>query len=143
MENKEKLFINGVDAYLEKVEYNLADTISNSESMKVSQLLDLIECNEKCIVIRMTREITSENDKDFYLSVSSIGKFYLDESSIKNFKDINEMHDYADDKKGFLVDKVQMGSVLSQIIANITGTFGRTPIILPAIINEKLIDAKE
>ena len=49
------------------------------------------------------------------------------------------MREYATNKMGFIVDKVQMGAVLTQLIANITGIFGRSPIILPPIINEDVM----
>ena len=114
----------------------------DSIEVNISQKLDLVKCNKKMIVIRMTRSIESEDSDEFKLVVSSIGKFYLEEKSFENFKSLEEMEEYANERKSFLVDKVQMGAVLTQIIANITGTFGRTPTILPPVINEKTFKNK-
>ena len=132
---KNKLFINGVDAYLENIDYKASG--KEYIQAKISQKLALIECNEELVTIRMTRSIQSEDE--FKLVVSCIGKFHLEKKSLKNFKNLEDMRQYASERMGYLVDKIQMGAVLTQIIANITGTFGRTPTILPPIINENTI----
>ena len=129
--SKDKLFINGVKVYLENIEYKSTDI--NNIQIKISQNLDLVSCNKDMIIIRMTRRIMSDKTDDFKLIVSSIGEFHLEERSMKN---LDEMEKYANERMGYIIDKVQMGSVMSQIIANVTGTFGRPPIILPAVINE-------
>jgi hypothetical protein len=132
--SKDKLFINGVKVYLENIEYKSTDI--NNIQIKISQNLDLVSCNKDMIIIRMTRRIMSDKTDDFKLIVSSIGEFHLEERSMNNFKNLDEMEKYANERMGYIIDKVQMGSVMSQIIANVTGTFGRPPIILPAVINE-------
>lgn len=132
--NKDKLFINGVKVYLENIEYKSTDF--NNIQIKISQNLDLVSCSKDMIIIRMTRKIMSDQVDDFKFIVSSIGEFHLEEKSMDNFKNLDEMKKYVNQRMGYIIDKVQMGSVMSQIIANVTGTFGRPPIILPAVINE-------
>ncbi|MEE1448677.1 hypothetical protein [Faecalitalea cylindroides] len=138
-ERKEKLLINRVSVFLEEIRFISKDDSSLPQELQVSQQLELVDCSEKCVVIRMKRTISSDQTDDYSLFVSSVGKFYLEENNYELFKNLDAMREYATNKMGFIVDKVQMGAVLTQLIANITGIFGRSPIILPPIINEDVM----
>lgn len=138
-DSKEKLFINGVNAYLENVNYSMKNNISNISKLELKQNIELIKCNEEVVVIRMTRSLNSDSH-EFELTVSCVGEYYIDKKSIDNFKDIEDMTKYTKTRMSYLVDKIQMGSYISQIIANLTGNFGRNPIIIPSILNEDTVN---
>lgn len=137
--NEKKLFINGVNSYLDNVLYSFDKIPKESEcNIQIQQIIELVECNNDLIVVKMTRKIKTEQFLDPFLTVSGIGEFHLTKDTIHNFKDLSEMESYAKTKVNYHVDKINMGSNLSQLIANITGMFGNIPIILPAIMNEEL-----
>lgn len=138
-DSKEKLFINGVNAYLENVNYSMKNNILNISKLELKQNIELIKCNEEVVVIRMTRSLNSDSH-EFELTVSCVGEYYIDKKSIDNFKDIEDMTKYTKTRMSYLVDKIQMGSYISQIIANLTGNFGRNPIIIPSILNEDTVN---
>ena len=50
---------------------------------------------------------------------------------MQNFDSIRDMEDYVEKRLDFLVDKVQMDAYLSQLIANVTGSFGNVPVVIP------------
>lgn len=137
MENKEKLFIENVNTYLEKAEFN-HDSITKEEvQLTISQRIDVLYCDEDSIKIKMVRSANPAGEDKHIVYVSAIAIFNLSRDSFNNFSNLSEMKEYVKQKAGFLVDKIQMGSELSKIIANLTGTFGNPPLILPPIMNEE------
>lgn len=140
MGNKEKLFIENVDTYLEKAIFN-RDSITEGEvQLTINQRIDVLDCDENKIKIKMIRCANPAGEEKHIVYVSAIAVFYLSKNSFDNFSDLSEMQEYVEQKAGFLVDKIQMGSELSRIIANLTGTFGSPPLILPPIINEETMN---
>lgn len=135
--NNNKLQIIGVNAYLENINYHSKEISYQESQVQITQNLSVISCTQEKIIIRMERSLKTENNKSAFLSISAIGEFYLDPTSKNNFKSITEMNEYANKRAKFLVNKIQLGSFLSQLIANITGIFGNTPVILPPIINSE------
>ena len=81
-------------------------------------------------VLQLTWQFGSENLNAPFLDISSIGEFYLSDKAMQNFDSIRDMEDYVEKRLDFLVDKVQMDAYLSQLIANVTGSFGNAPVVI-------------
>lgn len=137
MENKEKLFIESVNSYLEKAEFNKKNISEDEANLNINQKIEVLSCNEKDIKIRMSRNVYLSDEDKPIVYVSAIAIYVLSDNSFKNFSDLEEMREYVENKAGYLVDKIQMGSELSKIIANMTGTFGNPPLILPPVLNKE------
>uniref|UniRef100_UPI004028C78B hypothetical protein n=1 Tax=Holdemanella biformis TaxID=1735 RepID=UPI004028C78B len=122
------LQITGVNLYLESIKYSVEQVSTENENVHVSRLLEIVDCTETKISVRLRKELKSENLNAPSLDIFSIGEFYLSDKAMQNFDSIRDMEDYVENRLDFLVDKVQMDTYLSQLIANVTGSFGNTPL---------------
>ena len=111
------LQITGMNMYLESIRYSVEQVSKENENVQVSRLLEIVDCTETKISVR-------------FLDISSIGEFYLSDKAVQNFDSIRDMEDYVEKRLDFLVDKVQMDTYLSQLIANVTGSFGNAPVVI-------------
>lgn len=134
---KKKLMIIGADVSLDTAEFHHVSLPSKEDEMNVEQQIDIVECTETAIHLKMTRKVSTSKEHQVFVLASAVANFQVSEDSIEHFKDLEEMRAYVEKQAGILADQIQMGAELSRIIANLTGTFGRPPIILPPIINEK------
>ena len=126
------LQITGVNLYLESIKYSVEEASTENENVQVSRLLEIVGCTETKISVRLRKELKSEKLNAPFLDISSIGEFYLSDKAIQNFDSIRDMEDYVEKRLDFLVDKVQMDAYLSQLIANVTGSFGNVPVVIPS-----------
>lgn len=124
------LQITGMNMYLESVRYSVEQVSKENENVQVSRLLEIVDCTETKISVRLRKELKFENLNASFLDISSIGEFYLSDKAVQNFDSIRGMEDYLEKRLDFLVDKVQMDTYLSQLIANVTGSFGNMPIVI-------------
>jgi len=126
------LQITGVNLYLESIKYSVEQVSTENENVQVSRLLEIVDCTETKISVRLRKELKlkSENLNAPFLDISSIGEFYLSDKAMQNFDSIRDMEDYVEKQLDFLVDKVQMDAYLSQLIANVTGSFGNAPVVI-------------
>lgn len=126
------LQITGVNLYLESIKYSVEQVSTENENVRVSRLLEIVDCTETKISVRLRKELKlkSENLNAPFLDISSIGEFYLSDKAMQNFDSIRDMEDYVEKQLDFLVDKVQMDAYLSQLIANVTGSFGNAPVVI-------------
>lgn len=126
------LQITGVNLYLESIKYSVEQVSTENENVQVSRLLEIVDCTETKISVRLRKELKlkSENLNAPFLDISSIGEFYLSDKAMQNFDSIRDMEDYVEKRLDFLVDKVQMDAYLSQLIANVTGSFGNAPVVI-------------
>lgn len=122
------LQITGVNLYLESIKYSVEQVSTENENVHVSRLLEIVDCTETKISVCLRKELKSENLNAPFLDIFSIGEFYLSDKAMQNFDSIRDMEDYVENRLDFLVDKVQMDTYLSQLIANVTGSFGNTPL---------------
>ena len=107
------LQITGVNLYLESIKYSVEQVSTENENVQVSRLLEIVDCTETKISVRLRKELKSENLNAPFLDVSSIGEFYLSDKAVRNFDSIKDMEDYVENRLDFLVDKVQMDTYLS------------------------------
>ena len=126
------LQITGVNLYLESIKYSVEEASTENENVQVSRLLEIVGCTETKISGRLRKELKSEKLNAPFLDISSIGEFYLSDKAMQNFDSIRDMEDYVEKRLDFLVDKVQMDAYLSQLIANVTGSFGNVPVVIPS-----------
>ena len=126
------LQITGVNLYLESIKYSVEEASTENENVQVSRLLEIVGCTETRISVRLRKELKSEKLNAPFLDISSIGEFYLSDKAMQNFDSIRDMEDYVEKRLDFLVDKVQMDAYLSQLIANVTGSFGNVPVVIPS-----------
>ena len=126
------LQITGVNLYLESIKYSVEEASTENENVQVSRLLEIVGCTETKISVRLRKELKSEKLNAPFLDISSIGEFYLSDKAMQNFDSIRDMEDYVEKRLNFLVDKVQMDAYLSQLIANVTGSFGNVPVVIPS-----------
>ena len=126
------LQITGVNLYLESIKYSVEEASTENENVQVSRLLEIVGCTETKISVRLRKELKSEKLNAPFLDISSIGEFYLSDKAMQNFDSIRDMEDYLEKRLDFLVDKVQMDAYLSQLIANVTGSFGNVPVVIPS-----------
>ncbi|MGO5329742.1 hypothetical protein ACTQXP_07125 [Holdemanella porci] len=126
------LQITGVNLYLESIKYSVEEASTENENVQVSRLLEIVGCTETKISVRLRKELKSEKLNAPFLDISSIGEFYLSDKAMQNFDSIRDMEDYVEKRLDFLVDKVQMDAYLSQLIANVTGSFGNVPVVIPS-----------
>ncbi|MGN9282888.1 hypothetical protein ACTM8V_10450 [Holdemanella porci] len=126
------LQITGVNLYLESIKYSVEEASPENENVQVSRLLEIVGCTETKISVRLRKELKSEKLNAPFLDISSIGEFYLSDKAMQNFDSIRDMEDYVERRLDFLVDKVQMDAYLSQLIANVTGSFGNVPVVIPS-----------
>ena len=126
------LQITGVNLYLESIKYSVEEASPENENVQVSRLLEIVGCTETKISVRLRKELKSEKLNAPFLDISSIGEFYLSDKAMQNFDSIRDMEDYVEKRLDFLVDKVQMDAYLSQLIANVTGSFGNVPVVIPS-----------
>ena len=124
------LQITGVNLYLESIKYSVEEASTENENVQVSRLLEIVGCTETKISVRLRKELKSENSNAHFLDISSIGEFYLSDKAMQNFDSIRDMEDYVEKRLDILVDKVQMDTYLSQLIANVTGSFGNVPVVI-------------
>lgn len=124
------LQITGVNLYLESIEYSVEQVSTENRNIQVSRLLEIVDCTETKISVRLRKVLKSENLNTPFLDISSIGEFYLSNKAMQNFDSIRDMEDYVEKRLDFLVDKVQMDAYLSQLIANVTGSFGNMPVVI-------------
>ena len=124
------LHITGVNLYLESIKYSVEEASTENENVQVSRLLEIVGCTETKISVRLRKELKSEKLNAPFLDISSIGEFYLSDKAMQNFDSIRDMEDYVEKRLDFLVDKVQMDAYLSQLIANVTGSFGNVPVVI-------------
>ena len=126
------LQITEVNLYLESIKYSVEEASTENENVQVSRLLEIVGCTETKISVRLRKELKSEKLNAPFLDISSIGEFYLSDKAMQNFDSIRDMEDYVEKRLDFLVDKVQMDAYLSQLIANVTGSFGNVPVVIPS-----------
>ena len=126
------LQITGVNLYLESIKYSVEEASTENENVQVSRLLEIVGCTETKISVRLRKELKSEKLNAPFLDISSIGEFYLSDKAMQNFDSIRDMEDYVEKRLDFLVDKVHMDAYLSQLIANVTGSFGNVPVVIPS-----------
>ena len=131
-----KLQIISVNAHLDQINYNCNNLPEKEGQVNVQQILSVLTCDSEKISIKMERKLLIGESNNPFLIVSAIGDFFLSSETKDNFENHDEMLEYANKRAGFLVDKIQMGAFLSQLIANITGTFANAPIVLPPIISD-------
>lgn len=124
------LQITGMNMYLESIRYSVEQVSKENENVQVSRLLEIVDCTKTKISVRLRKELKSENLNAPFLDISSIGEFYLSDKAMQNFDSIRDMEDYVEKRLDFLVDKVQMDAYLSQLIANVTGSFGNAPVVI-------------
>lgn len=124
------LQITGMNMYLESVRYSVEQVSKENENVQFSRLLEIVDCTETKISVRLRKELKFENLNVSFLDISSIGEFYLSDKAVQNFDSIRGMEDYLEKRLDFLVDKVQMDTYLSQLIANVTGSFGNVPVVI-------------
>lgn len=124
------LQITGVNLYLESIKYSVEQVSTENRNIQVSRLLEIVDCTETKISVRLRKVLKSENLNTPFLDISSIGEFYLSDKAMQNFDSIRDMEDYVEKRLDFLVDKVQMDAYLSQLIANVTGSFGNMPVVI-------------
>lgn len=122
------LQITGVNLYLESIKFSVEQVSTENENVHVSRLLEIVDCTETKISVHLRKELKSENLNAPFLDIFSIGEFYLSDKAMQNFDSIRDMEDYVENRLDFLVDKVQMDTYPSQLIANVTGSFGNTPL---------------
>ena len=126
------LQITGVNLYLESIKYSVEEASTENENVQVSRLLEIVGCTETKISVHLRKELKSEKLNAPFLDIPSIGEFYLSDKAMQNFDSIRDMEDYVEKRLDFLVDKVQMDAYLSQLIANVTGSFGNVPVVIPS-----------
>ena len=126
------LQITGENLYLESIKYSVEEASTENENVQVSRLLEIVGCTETKISVRLRKELKSEKLNAPFLDISSIGEFYLSDKAMQNFDSIRDMEDCVEKRLDFLVDKVQMDAYLSQLIANVTGSFGNVPVVIPS-----------
>ena len=124
------LQITGVNLYLESIKYSVEQVSTENRNIQVSRLLEIVDCTETKISVRLRKVLKSENLNVPFLDISSIGEFYLSDKAMQNFDSIRDMEDDVEKRLDFLVDKVQMDAYLSQLIANVTGSFGNMPVVI-------------
>lgn len=124
------LQITGVNLYLESIKYSVEQVSTENRNIQVSRLLEIVDCTETKISVRLRKVLKSENLNTPFLDISSIGVFYLSDKAMQNFDSIRDMEAYVEKRLDFLVDKVQMDAYLSQLIANVTGSFGNMPVVI-------------
>ena len=124
------LQITGVNLYLESIEYSVEQVSTENRNIQVSRLLEIVDCTETKISVRLRKVLKSENLNTPFLDISSIGEFYLSDKAMQDFDSIRDMEDYVEKRLDFLVDKVQMDAYLSQLIATVTGSFGNMPVVI-------------
>lgn len=107
------LQITGVNLYLESIKYSVEQVSTENENVHVSRLLEIVDCTETKISVRLRKELKSENLNAPSLDIFSIGEFYLSDKAMQNFDSIRDMEDYVENRLDFLVDKVQMDTYLS------------------------------
>lgn len=124
------LQITGMNMYLESVRYSVEQVSTENGNIQVSRSLEIVDCTETKISVRLRKELKFENLNAPFLDISSIGEFYLSDKAVQNFDSIRDMEDYVEKRLDFIVDKVQMDTYLSQLIANVTGSFGNVPVVI-------------
>ncbi|MDX8416444.1 hypothetical protein [Absicoccus intestinalis] len=135
--NEKKLFIENVNVYLEKADFSY-DNIPDGENLiKFNQQISVLECKAESIRIRSEYIVTADKGNAPIIYVSSISIYYLSKDSFGNFSDISEMKDYVEERKVYLVNQAHVGAEMSKLIANISGTYGIHPIIVPPVFKEK------
>lgn len=57
------LQITGVNLYLESIKYSVEQVSTGNENVQVSRLLEIVDCTETKISVRLRKELKSENFK--------------------------------------------------------------------------------
>ena len=140
MENN-KLQIISVNAKIDKINYDSASipeqkSFEEGYPMDIQQTVEVVSCDYEKISVKVERSLTLNKNDNPFIRASMIGDFFLDKTTKNNFRDSDELLEYAKKRAGFLIDKIELGAFLSQLIANITGTFGNAPIILPPVLSD-------
>lgn len=117
--------------YLDKVTYNRIETKNRPQSYRIncSDRID-VELQEQQVRITVERTLELEPREMFDLSVSygAILKFKKDKKDEHDWESINLAEEFQ--KNGEFVLGNLMGR-MSLLIAEITASFGQTPIVLP------------
>ena len=79
------LQITGVNLYLESIKYSVEQVSTGNENVQVSRLLEIVDCTETKISVRLRKELKSKNLNAPFLDISSIGEFYLSDKSNAKF----------------------------------------------------------
>lgn len=95
------LQITGVNLYLESIKYSVEQVSTGNENVQVSRLLEIVDCTETKISVRLRKELKSKNLNAPFLDISSIGEFYLSDKAMQNFDSIRDMQDYVEKQIGF------------------------------------------
>lgn len=131
MEEAEKVFVNSVSVKLEKVEYEFKNDIEEGLEIHAVDALQLVSCDTKHFIVRITRSLIFEPKEYYYLSVSSLIDFRIDEKTLTFFKNKEEIELYVSNKLSVFVEKTPILTSVSLLISQITSTFGRFPVITP------------
>ncbi|MFV0553016.1 MAG: hypothetical protein ACK5L6_14000 [Anaerorhabdus sp.] len=135
-ENQHNVFINGVEARIDTIEYKSIEGNDEPKEIKDSQNLELIEFNNETFILKVHRTVNFIPSSMFQLDIKILIRFTIDEEkTMKNFKNYEEVKEYVDNKKIDFFNNVPIGSSLSLLIAQISSTFGSQPIILPPNID--------
>lgn len=131
IKNLEEYFEETQEFYLDKVTYNRIETINPMQSYHINctDKIDVV-LQEQQVKITVERTLTLEPKEMFDLSVSygAVLKFNENKKDEHNWESLNLADEFQ--KNGEFV----LGNLMSRmslLIAEITASFGQTPIILP------------
>ena len=131
IKNLEEYFEETQEFYLDKVTYNRIETINPMQSYRINctDKIDVV-LQEQQVKITVERTLTLEPKEMFDLSVSygAVLRFNENKKDEHNWESLNLADEFQ--KNGEFV----LGNLMSRmslLIAEITASFGQTPIILP------------
>lgn len=134
------LLIDGTNMDISEIVYKVLPRPTGFEEVNanVTQEAELVEVNDKAVLVLVTRRVNFEPSCIFDLKVSIKATLFLEDKSLANFdNDLEKLEEYAKAKTDVLVKKCGVGNFLSCLISQVTGSCGNTPFITPPNIKDK------
>jgi|LSQX01.2.fsa_nt_gb hypothetical protein len=131
---KSRLFFDETKFLIEKIEYQsieLDEEDTPEQRVSVHDEYFIRTCEDDRLVIEIQRRIAFEPPGVFELSVVALLDNHIDKERSDKFANAEEIRDYVLDHIYDVISNSGIMAEVSLIIANITSSFGRIPLILP------------
>ena len=133
--NANKIFINGFSAKLDKVDYQSLPDPNENDDIRVnsssSYKIGLVDKDIDKLVIFINREIKFTKNILFQIDIIAKIEISLDKETYNHLKSNSEIEEYAN--SSLVMNKILLQTgiedYISLLVAQITSTFGRQPLI--------------
>lgn len=137
MDSEAKMKIENINMELIDLSYKRMITTPQTTSVHIEDKIDLVDLAEDLtnFTLLISRTVYSKPES-ITIKIDCNATYYVDEKSKTNFKNRETMSEYIVSKFKVLSNNAGIGEVMSLLIAQVTSSFGRVPLVVSPYISK-------